>query len=191
VEYVRVRLLGDVQVEGCDPARLGRRQARTLLKILALHHVMDALSQSGRSASALAFYAGFRARLADELGVSPSPETEAVHDSILLGTHQHAQHPPAVHPRQPALLPGRVDALSHFDALLDLAVGGRGQVSIVEGEAGIGKSTLLGAIGIEASERGFTVVSVAADEPDRSLPVQPLLDVVDGLIRQRAPQQNR
>jgi DNA-binding SARP family transcriptional activator len=38
VQNLRVRLLGDLQVEGCDPARLGRRQVRTLLKILALRH---------------------------------------------------------------------------------------------------------------------------------------------------------
>ena len=38
VENLRVRLFGDVQVEGCEPSALGRRQARTLLKILALHH---------------------------------------------------------------------------------------------------------------------------------------------------------
>jgi DNA-binding SARP family transcriptional activator len=38
VQSLRVRLLGDLRVEGCDPALLGRRQLRTLLKILALHH---------------------------------------------------------------------------------------------------------------------------------------------------------
>jgi DNA-binding SARP family transcriptional activator len=38
VQSLRVRLLGDLRVEGCDPSLLGRRQLRTLLKILALHH---------------------------------------------------------------------------------------------------------------------------------------------------------
>ncbi|HXP33544.1 MAG TPA: BTAD domain-containing putative transcriptional regulator [Acidimicrobiales bacterium] len=38
MQSLRVRLLGELQVEGCDPAELGRRQQRTLLKILALHH---------------------------------------------------------------------------------------------------------------------------------------------------------
>src|SRR5579872_2574020 len=38
VRNLRVRLLGDLQVDGCDPARLGRRQVRTLLKVLALRH---------------------------------------------------------------------------------------------------------------------------------------------------------
>ena len=38
MQSLRVRLLGELQVEGCDLATLGRRQQRTLLKILALHH---------------------------------------------------------------------------------------------------------------------------------------------------------
>lgn len=38
VQKLRVRLLGDLQLDGCDLARLGRRQVRTLLKALALHH---------------------------------------------------------------------------------------------------------------------------------------------------------
>ena len=38
MQSLRVRLLGELQVEGCDPASLGRRQQRTFLKILALHH---------------------------------------------------------------------------------------------------------------------------------------------------------
>ena len=38
MQNLRVRLLGDLQVEGCDATRQGRRQLRTVLKILALHH---------------------------------------------------------------------------------------------------------------------------------------------------------
>ncbi len=38
VQFLRVRLLGELQVEGCDGTRLGRRQGRRLLKVLALHH---------------------------------------------------------------------------------------------------------------------------------------------------------
>lgn len=38
VRSLRVRLLGSLEVEGCDPTTLGRRQVRTLLKVLALAH---------------------------------------------------------------------------------------------------------------------------------------------------------
>jgi DNA-binding SARP family transcriptional activator len=49
----------------------------------ALRALMRAHAAAGRPASALAAYADVRARLADDLGVSPSPETEALHRSLL------------------------------------------------------------------------------------------------------------
>jgi DNA-binding SARP family transcriptional activator len=49
----------------------------------ALRALMRAHAAAGRPASALAAYAEVRARLADDLGVSPSPETEALHRSLL------------------------------------------------------------------------------------------------------------
>ena len=146
----------------------------------ALRLLMDALSRSGRPASALAVYATFRSHLADELGVSPSPETEAIHNAILLGTHPGGEQ---AAPAAPDTLAGRADALARLDTLLDRAAGGRPQVIVVEGEAGIGKSTLLDAVGTRAAGRGFSVVSVAAEELGRTLPIQPILDVVDALIR--------
>ena len=38
MQNVRLRILGDLQLEGCGTAQLGRRQVRTMLKILALGH---------------------------------------------------------------------------------------------------------------------------------------------------------
>ncbi len=46
---------------------------------------MEALARSGRQASALSAYATVRARLAEDLGTSPSEETETLHTAILLG----------------------------------------------------------------------------------------------------------
>ena len=46
---------------------------------------MNAHVVAGRPASALAAYAATRARLAEDLGVSPSPDTEALHQRILIG----------------------------------------------------------------------------------------------------------
>jgi DNA-binding SARP family transcriptional activator len=51
----------------------------------ALRTLMRALAMSGRPASALASYAEMRARLAEELGVDPTGETEALHGAILMG----------------------------------------------------------------------------------------------------------
>lgn len=49
----------------------------------ALRALMRAHAVAGRPASALAAYSEARARLADDLGVSPSPETEALHQELL------------------------------------------------------------------------------------------------------------
>jgi DNA-binding SARP family transcriptional activator len=38
VQDIRLRILGDLQLEGCETVRLGRRQVRTFLKVLALGH---------------------------------------------------------------------------------------------------------------------------------------------------------
>ncbi len=38
MQSLRVRLLGELQVDGIEPQALRRRQQRTLLKVLALHH---------------------------------------------------------------------------------------------------------------------------------------------------------
>jgi DNA-binding SARP family transcriptional activator len=50
----------------------------------ALRSLMRAHAALGRPASALAAYADTRARLADDLGVSPASETESLHSEILL-----------------------------------------------------------------------------------------------------------
>ncbi|HEY2428872.1 MAG TPA: BTAD domain-containing putative transcriptional regulator, partial [Acidimicrobiales bacterium] len=158
-------------------AELGRRALDTdPFDEAALRLVMSALLESGRPASALAAYAEVRHQLADELGVSPSAATEALHDAIVL-----AEGAPAVRADPeaagPEALPGRGDELAALDRLLDLAMAGHGQVAVVEGEAGIGKSRL-----VEVWSRQLTgraVVATACDELGRALPLQPLLDIVD------------
>ncbi len=49
----------------------------------ALRALMRAHAAAGRPASALAAYAEVRARLVEDLGVSPSPDTETLHQSLL------------------------------------------------------------------------------------------------------------
>ena len=65
--------------------RRWRRGGSTTIRYdeAALRSLMRAHVALGRPASALAAYAEVRARLADDLGVSPSAETEALHAEIL------------------------------------------------------------------------------------------------------------
>ena len=149
----------------------------------ALRIAMEALARSGRQASALSTYATVRARLAEDLGTSPTEETETVHTAILLGrlpAPAGSREPGAV---PPVDLPGRTDVLGSLDALVDLARAGRGQFGVIEGEAGIGKSRLLQLWTDRLAARGSTVVSVSCDELGRALPLQPVLDAVEALIR--------
>lgn len=155
---------------------------------LALRVLMGGLARSGRPASALVAYSAVRERLAEELGVSPSAATEALHTAILLdevpGTGRLEQGPAG----DAEELPGRAAAIGELDALFDRVERGHGQVGMVEGEAGIGKSRLLQVWSRRVAGLGAQVVSVACDELGRALPLQPLLDVVDVLVRRLAPE---
>ncbi len=88
----------------------------------ALRVSMEALARSGRQASALATYAAARKRLGDELGVSLSEETEALHSSIILGNlpaHRRAESHSASGLVE---LPGRILAMSSLDGLVERAL---------------------------------------------------------------------
>jgi DNA-binding SARP family transcriptional activator/tetratricopeptide (TPR) repeat protein len=149
----------------------------------ALRVSMEALARSGRQASALATYAAVRERLGEELGVSLSEETEALHSSILLGNLPDHRRGERHSTSGPFELPGRTLAMRSLDGLVDRAEGGQVQIGMVEGEAGIGKSRLLQVWADRLAGRGFEIVSVACDELGRSLPLQPLLDAVEALTR--------
>jgi len=146
--------------------------------------LMEALARSGRPASALAEYAEARERFAEDLGVSPSAETEALHTAILLDELPAAVGNVGWVSGGADELPGREEAIRELDSLIDRAGLGHGQVGLVEGEAGIGKSRLLQVWSRRAAAQGARVLSVACDELGRALPLQPLLDVIDVLMRQ-------
>jgi DNA-binding SARP family transcriptional activator len=67
------------------------RAARQLVHLAPLResgyrHLMNALAAQGNCAEALAVYADLCMTLRDELGISPSPETAAVHARLLAAT---------------------------------------------------------------------------------------------------------
>ncbi|WP_433271078.1 BTAD domain-containing putative transcriptional regulator [Actinosynnema sp. CS-041913] len=129
--------------------RLGRHvQAVTPLTALAAEHPLDervarlvliALAGSGLHAEALAHYEALRRRLADELGVDPSPELREIHRRMLADDRAPASaHPvPRQLPAAPRWFTGRLDELAALDELL-----GHPGTAVVSGSGGIGKSTL-------------------------------------------------
>ncbi len=149
---------------------------------VVLRSLMEALARSGRPASALAAYAETRERLAEDLGASPTPETEELHTALLVGAVPDAPIPIARHRDAPADLPGRAEPLRRLDELLERSRAGHGALVLVEGEGGMGKSRLLEVWGGRLAETGLALVTVACDELGQGLPYQPLLDVVGELI---------
>lgn len=138
----------------------------------ALRVLMRSLAAAGRPASALAAYARIRERLIEDLGVSPTVETEDLHKAILLS-------PPAP-PRTP--LTGRDAELAALDLALDHASSGGAVAVVIEGEAGIGKTTLVRAWAANAAARAL-VVTGRCDELGRELPLQPVLDALAEHLR--------
>lgn len=176
----------------------------------ALRTLMAALARSGRPATALAAYAEVRERLAEELGVDPTPETEALHTAILLGeampgpdgsdgrpeapaATEVAWAPTGRPPRRsgPALLgldapPGRADAMAALDDTLAGATAGRGSLVMVTGEAGMGKSHLLEAWTDRAGDAA-TVLTGRCEESSRGVPLQAIFYALETHLRALDP----
>jgi DNA-binding SARP family transcriptional activator len=153
---------------------------------VALRLLMRAHVAAGRPGSALAAYARVRARLAEDLGTSPTPATEALHTAVVLEEHVEPDAPaPAA--AVPVRLPGRDRDLAALDDELERAAATGVVLAIVEGEAGIGKTALLEAWAGAARARGVSVLWGACDPLGRALPYQPIGDALDAHLRALEP----
>ena len=115
--------------------------------------LVRALHADGRTAEALASLAQLRERLADELGLDPSPALRDLEAAIRSGTVPVPGAPAAVD--EPAPLVGREPELDHLRSIVDEAAVGGGRMVLVAGEPGIGKTRLVEAVAAGAT--GSTV----------------------------------
>ena len=148
------------------------------LRVLLRAHVMG-----GRVAGALAIYASARERMADELGIDPSPETTALYTAILRGELTVPARPS---PASPGLV-GRDDELACLEVIATRARGGAAEIVVVDGEAGIGKTTLLRVWADRRAAGGDTVLMASCGPLDRSLPLDALLTALAALLRELEP----
>jgi tetratricopeptide (TPR) repeat protein len=122
--------------------------------------------------------------MADELGTDPSPETAALYTAILRGELTTGPGPAEPSPG----LVGRDDELACLEALAARARGGSAQVAVVDGEAGIGKTTLLRAWAERRAADGDTVLVASCGPLDRSLPLDAVLTALASRLREIGPE---
>lgn len=147
---------------------------------------MQALYLAGDAAGALSAYERLREVLVEELGADPSPETEALHLSILRS--EPATPAPAGVPRQPYVADGSTSLVGRDRELATLmdrwasAAGGRWGMVVVSGAAGAGKTRLVSEVAAKAASSGAVILRATCHEAERSMFLQPVLDALRGYI---------
>lgn len=173
----RLRLVTAEAALAAGAARDGADLARACLDADpydegALRLLMRACLASGQVSSALSAYQACAARLADELGVDPSPETRAVHLELL----QRTTAPPEQAPARSAVA-GREGLIAELASYLEEAAARQPALVLVTGPAGMGKTTLLDQLVATTGDRA-QVVRVQGDPLAQDLPLQPVLDAL-------------
>lgn len=186
----RVRLLvAEASLRSGEPLHASEQAGAALdhdpydeaaLRLLMRSHVA-----AGRPASALAAYSAFRERVAEELGASPTAETESLHTGIVRDEHVEPRATVVARPHR--ALPGRALEIAALDAALEQASAGRLVVLGVHGEAGIGKTTLIETWAEAANERGAVVLLGRCEPLGRALPLQPVADALELHLRSLDP----
>ncbi|MEZ4861703.1 MAG: AAA family ATPase [Caldilineaceae bacterium] len=117
-----------------------------------------------------------------ELGVDPLPETQAAYRAALAGESAPATPTPA-QPLGPTAAPdrlplvGRDTELQRLQQAFRRAQTGETQVTLVVGEAGIGKSRLLQTFVAQVQSQAL-VLTGAGYPGEQSIPYQPLIDAL-------------
>ncbi len=164
-----LRDLVQLSVEA-DAVERGIAYARKLVRLDPLdedahQHLMVLYHLAGDVGAALSQFTQLRRILRDELGQDPSPQTLALWRYLRSRSPQRgpADGRPLLRPAllsrfAEAPLVGRQAELAGLLDAVESARGRRGTAVVISGEAGIGKTRLVEAVGVEAQLRGFDVL---------------------------------
>ena len=145
--------------------------------------LMTAYHSSGRQAKAIDVYDRLRTHLAEEMGVDPAPETQALHLRML--RNQPLPNPDATvvaHGKSydPSFV-GRAEEFEWLETRWETAARAVPVFNLIIGEAGIGKTRLASEVAEVVRTTGGRVVEARCYEAERSLFLQPLADLVRSL----------
>ncbi|RFC76020.1 AAA family ATPase [Streptomyces sp. AcE210] len=145
--------------------------------------LIDAYIRQGLRRRAVRQYHVCREALDAELGVRPGPETEALHRAALAAE-------PAPLPSAPSLpAPLRAPAASPLrgrdNVLRRLTAAGGPPVTLLTGEAGVGKTRLVGEVARRAAEAGSAVLWGGGHDAEGHTPYGAFAEALDGWLAGR------
>ncbi|MDQ2992119.1 MAG: AAA family ATPase, partial [Candidatus Eremiobacteraeota bacterium] len=165
------------------PAAIAFAQMRLALDPFderSVRALMTLRSEAGDRSGALAEYEGFAETLYDELGARPMPETSVLCDRISAG-EALARNPAAAPAQERASdrLPfvGRDRDLGELETAWSAATRGRGGAVLIGGEAGIGKSRLVGEFARVVEAQGGSVF-FGTTAPEETRPYQAVAEAL-------------
>jgi DNA-binding SARP family transcriptional activator len=144
----------------------------------AARDLMAAYQAGGQTAAALDVYERLRVALRDELGADPSATTQQLHLALLRDEPIGSAQPSSAARRADTDLVGRADELDRLRRLWSAAVAGQPGIALVVGESGIGKTALNSGLADLVTRTGGTVVTARCYDTERSLLLQPFVDVL-------------
>lgn len=158
----------------------------------ACRALMTAYARSDRPAAALQIYERLRTTLAEALGIDPAGATQSLYLAIL-----HTDLPPTPNNGVPGAVtndPALVQREAEMEALVghwSQTVSGDGGLSLIVGTVGVGKRALADHLVMRAQASGGQILRTACRESERSLFLQPLVDVIRPVLVSRPPAEVR
>jgi DNA-binding SARP family transcriptional activator len=156
--------------------------------------LMQLYAASGRRGAAVQQYRSLVSTLARELGVEPDSQTRRLHDEILRQDAGGAPAPtsssrlppldatagsgPARSPLPPLI--GRDSERTRLHRAVDEAWRGAGKLSLLSGDAGVGKTRLLEDVASHAVRRGGRILRARCFESEKILPLAVWADLLQG-----------
>jgi DNA-binding SARP family transcriptional activator len=165
----------------------------------AQQQLMRVYALSGRRHEALRQYQTCAETLEVELGVAPSPETEALYQRIASGELSPAPvtnpkptwlppAPTAVEVERTTPLLGREQELETITSKLQSGWKQQGQTILLAGVSGVGKTRLAYEVLQTAAQSGMTTLLGAAYEQEGRLAYHPFIEAIDrDLVEQKRP----